>query len=83
MNFSANNFANMFSENDTDKDEAIPKAVDICWLPEDKADQVENANADYTDRNDYTRGCRSHDDELAMEAVGYTAGDRSPRTTKL
>lgn len=81
VGFSADNFANMFAESDAGKDEAIPKAVDICWLPEDEARQVESANADYTDHNEYARS--SDEDELAMEAVGYTAGDRTPQNYRI
>ena len=75
--FSPENFNNMFSDEDEGTDEAVPHAVDICWLPEEKAKDVEGANADYTDRNEYT--CSGDNEDVVMEAVGYAAGDRTPQ----
>lgn len=79
--FSPENYADLFCVSDANKDEAVPKAVDLCWLPPDKANQTEGGNADYTDRNEYTRSKDS--ENVVMEAVGYTAGDRSPQNYRI
>jgi hypothetical protein len=78
--FSRENFADIFSDDDKEKDEAVPHIVDICWLPEDKANNVEGATADYTDCNEYTRP--TGNDDIVMEAVGYAAGEKHPKTIK-
>jgi hypothetical protein len=31
--FQPQNFADIFSDEDVKNDEAVPKAVDLCWLP--------------------------------------------------
>ena len=71
--FSPENLEDLYSQDDEHDEQAFPKAADLCWLPADKADQVEGGNADYTDRNEYTRSQDNSD--VALEAVGYTAGD--------
>jgi hypothetical protein len=79
--FSAENFVNMFTGEDADKDKAVPHAVDLCWLPEEHSETVEGMDADHTDRNEYARS--PDDSDIVMEVVGYAAGDRPRKIIKL
>ena len=79
--FSAENFANMFTGEDTDKYKAAPHAVDLCWLPEAYSETMEGTDADYTDRNEYARSPDNSD--IVMEAIGYAAGDKTPQNYKI
>jgi len=79
--FSPENLADLYSQDDEHNKQAFPKAADLCWLPTDESDQVEGGNANYTDRNEYVRSDDNSD--VALDAVGYTAGDRSPQNYRI
>lgn len=79
--FSADNYDNLFGPDDKDKDEAVPRAVDLCWLPPEASKIKEGGTADYTDRNEFNRD--DSDSDVVMEAVGYTAGDRTPQNYRV
>lgn len=79
--FSEANYNNLFSDKDADKEEAVPKAVDLCWLPPNNHGESEGGTADYTDRNEYSRDDSSSD--VVMEAVGYTERDRTPQNYRI
>ena len=79
--FSLENFNDLFSEEDQDKDIAVPHAVELCWLPPSDVGNIEGGNADYTDRNENVSS--ENNDEMVMEAVGYAAGDKTPQNYKI
>ncbi|KAJ7204260.1 hypothetical protein C8J57DRAFT_1100862, partial [Mycena rebaudengoi] len=73
--YSEDNMNKLFDGGDRGKDEAVPCAVHVGFLPLN--DAVESATADYTGRN--LDGPRDNvSNQLLMENVGYTVGDHSP-----
>ncbi|KAJ7881843.1 hypothetical protein B0H13DRAFT_2235520 [Mycena leptocephala] len=72
--YSQSNMDDLFSEEDNPRDIAVPKAVGLACLPGNST--VDAATSGYA-----WRGERKDDDEdgtIVMEAVGYTAGERTP-----
>ena len=81
VEFSLENLNDLFTEEDQDKDTAVPQAVELCWLPPWEVGNAEGGNADYTDRGEAV--CSGDSDEMVMEAVGYAAGDKTPQNYKI
>jgi hypothetical protein len=71
------NLADLCSQDDEHDEQAFTEVAALCWLSAQKSNQVEGRNADHTDRNEYIRPDKNSD--VALEAVGSTAGDRSPQ----
>lgn len=76
--FSQANFDDLFHPRDGANDVGFLRAVDIAHLPVNISSTVGHDTATgYTDRNDVEE--LEGVDELLMEYVGYTEGDRTPQ----
>jgi hypothetical protein len=75
LTYSKQNMDDLFAHEEGDVDESVPRGVDLCYLPPEHGDMVENGTAGYTDRYKYTEEQNSDTDQIVMEAVGYVAGD--------
>lgn len=75
IKFSQSNLDNLYTES-SDARTAVPTAVDICHLNEEGSRGVEHGSTDYTDRGEL-QSTLEPDQDIIMEAVGYTSGDHS------
>ncbi|KAJ6517153.1 hypothetical protein DFH09DRAFT_804697, partial [Mycena vulgaris] len=83
VQFSQSNLDDLLRPEDAATDEGVPRGVELCCLPTTAA--VDVATAGYSNRATETTPPSADpaadlEEEVAivMEAVGYTAGDRSP-----
>lgn len=65
----------LFSKEDSDKDEAVPFCMEIGHVP--LGEGIDGATADYTPRN---QSLSNTTGEILMENVGFTSGDESPES---
>ncbi|KAH7908086.1 hypothetical protein BJ138DRAFT_983955, partial [Hygrophoropsis aurantiaca] len=65
---------------DGDGDFGVPRAVELCFLPDERPANA-SASADYTDRGENLQ--RGEGDPFLLESVGYTDGDHSPVNYRL
>lgn len=77
VSFSPENFADLFDDTDGVADTAVPRAVELCHLPREMTMGDDDGMGGYTDGHNGAQTSTQRD--LYMEAVGYTAGDRSPQ----
>lgn len=78
VRYSQENMNDLFDTEDSSSDVAVPKAVELCCLPDDRG--ASSSTSGYSDRGGNDAGPDDLSEKhVVMEAVGYTVGDRTPK----